>query len=249
MTTDKGHSAATDATTAGAKPKASLERVVHLIDEDPVARDRLDRLMRRAYLPCRGYRDSDEFLLRLLDDRPGCVLVTLRTPGMAGLRTQQRLSEAGSTLSVVFLGDSPEISAAVGAMRAGAEDFLAGPTDDDTLIETVQQAIARDRRRKARQVARQALRERLARLTPRERETLEAVVSGLSNKGIAEALSISPKTVELHRAHMMRKMGAGSVAEVVKRYLFATETAAPPIKGFPLPGHGEYLIGNRQHRD
>ena len=111
----------------------------------------------------------------------------------------------------------------------------------------MQQAVARDRRRKARQSARLALRQRLARLTPRERETLEAVVSGLSNKGIAESLSISPKTVELHRAHMMHKMRAGSVAEVVV-YLFATEAAAAGY-GFSLPGHGERPIGNRQRTD
>lgn len=218
-------------TANGTTPRVSMESVIHLVDEDPGARDRLDRVLRRAYPPCRDYRDADDLLLRLVDDRPGCVLVTLRTPGMAGLRTQQRLREAGSTLSVIFLGDSPRVSAAVGAMHAGAEDFLASPIDDDTLIETVQQAIARDRRRKVRQAARQALRERLARLTPRERETLEAVVSGLSNKGIAEALSISPKTVELHRAHMMHKMGAGSVAEVVKLYLL------------------ERPVGNRQRTD
>ncbi len=238
-----------DSTAADATANACLDSVVHLVDEDPTARERLERRMRRAYLPCRSYRDSDDLLLRLNDDRPGCVLVTLRSPGMAGLRTQQRLSETGSTLSVVFLGDSPRVSAAVGAMRAGAEDFLGSPTDDDTLIETVQRAVARDRRRKARQTARLALRERLARLTPRERETLEAVVAGLSNKGIAEALSISPKTVELHRAHMMRKMDAGSVAEVVKLYLFATEAAMPPVKGFPLPGQGERLSGHRQNTD
>jgi|TARA_A100001391_G_scaffold12284_4_gene7181 FixJ family two-component response regulator len=249
VTTAKEDSTAADAAPKGTTPGAAMDSVVHLVDEDPGARDRLDRLMRRAYLPCRGYRDSDDLLLRLNDDRPGCVLVTLRTPGMAGVRTQQRLSDTGSTLSVVFLGDSPRVSAAVGAMRAGAEDFLDSPTDDDTLIDTVQQAVARDRRRKARQSARLALRERLARLTPRERETLEAVVSGLSNKGIAEALSISPKTVELHRAHMMHKMGAGSVAEVVKLYLFATEAATPPVTGFPLPGHGERPIGNRQRTD
>ena len=233
MTTAKEDSTAADAAPKGTTPGAAMDSVVHLVDEDPGARDRLDRLMRRAYLPCRGYRDSDDLLLRLNDDRPGCVLVTLRTPGMAGVRTQQRLSDTGSTLSVVFLGDSPRVSAAVGAMRAGAEDFLDSPTDDDTLIETVQQAVARDRRRKARQSARLALRQRLARLTPRERETL----------------SISPKTVELHRAHMMHKMGAGSVAEVVKLYLFATEAATPPVTGFPLPGHGERPIGNRQRTD
>ena len=151
MTTAKEDSTAADAAPKGTTPGAAMDSVVHLVDEDPGARDRLDRLMRRAYLPCRGYRDSDDLLLRLNDDRPGCVLVTLRTPGMAGLRTQQRLRETGSTLSVVFLGDSPRVSAAVGAMRAGAEDFLANPTDDDTLIETVQQAVARDRRRKAQQ--------------------------------------------------------------------------------------------------
>ena len=233
MTTAKEDSTAADAAPKGTTPGAAMDSVVHLVDEDPGARDRLDRLMRRAYLPCRGYRDSDDLLLRLNDDRPGCVLVTLRTPGMAGVRTQQRLSDTGSTLSVVFLGDSPRVSAAVGAMRAGAEDFLDSPTDDDTLIETVQQAVARDRRRKARQSARLALRQRLARLTPRERETL----------------SISPKTVELHRTHMMHKMGAGSVAEVVKLYLFATEAATPPVTGFPLPGHGERPIGNRQRTD
>lgn len=249
MTTSNEDSTVEDITPHGVTAKTAMESVVHLVDADQDARDHLARLMRRAYLPCRGYRDTDDLLLRLADDRPGCVLVTLRTPGMAGLRTQQRLGEKGSTLSVVFLGDSPRVSAAVGAMRAGAEDFLARPTDDDTLIETVQQAVARDRRRKDRRNARLALRERLDRLTRRERQTLEAVVSGLSNKGIAEALSISPKTVELHRAHMMQKVGASSVAEVVRLYLFATEAAMPPIKGFPLPDHGKRPMGNRRHRD
>ena len=96
MTTAKEDSTAADAAPKGTTPGAAMDSVVHLVDEDPGARDRLDRLMRRAYLPCRGYRDSDDLLLRLNDDRPGCVLVTLRTPGMAGVRTQQRLSDPGS---------------------------------------------------------------------------------------------------------------------------------------------------------
>ncbi len=227
-------------TTATHRPVASIsmESVVHLVDPDPQTRDRLHRLMHGARLPCRTYRDAGSLLLHLDDDRPGCVLVALHTSGKAGLRIQHRLADTGFTLPVIFLSHSPRVSVAVDAMRGGAEDFLTAPTDDDTLIETVHQAIARDRRRKARQKARQALVERLARLTPRERETLEAVVAGSSNRGIAEALSISPKTVELHRAHMMRKMGAASVAELVRLYLFACDAATHTVTGFPLPDQG-----------
>ncbi|HIK74168.1 MAG TPA: response regulator, partial [Alcanivorax sp.] len=129
--------------TSGLLATTSMESVVHLVDQDPRSRDRIIRVLRTGYLPCRSYRDADDFLTHLDDDRPGCILVTLRAPGMTGLRTQQRLSGTGSTLSIIFLGDSPPLSAAVDAMRAGAEDFLTTPTDDETLIETVQKTIAR----------------------------------------------------------------------------------------------------------
>lgn len=228
---------------------APTDSIVHLVDEDRHARQHLERVLRSAYLTCRQYPDATDLLWRLRDDRPGCVLLAMRRPGQAGLRTQQSLSEAGFTLPLIFLSSAPRVSAAVRAMRAGAEDFLATPVDDDTLVETLYRAIARDRRRKARQHTRQRLSERLATLTPRERQTLEAVVAGLSNKRIAEHLSISPKTVELHRAHMMQKMQADSVAEVVKLYLYATDPPAHTPRGFPWVGTGDPLIGNPRHKD
>ena len=135
-------------TTATRRPVASvsMESVVHLVDQDARTRDRLHRLMRGAGLPCRTYRDADSLLLHLDDDRPGCVLVALHTSGKAGLRIQRSLGESGFTLPVIFLSHSPRVSVAVHAMREGAEDFLTAPTDNDALIETVHQAIARDRR-------------------------------------------------------------------------------------------------------
>jgi len=224
--------------------RASTDSIVHLVDEDHHARQHLERLLRNAYLPSRVYADTEDLLLRLRDDRPGCVLLALRRPGQATLRTQQRLGESGFTLPVVFLSNAAGVNAAVRAMRAGAEDFLTTPLDDDTLVDTLFQAVAKDRRRKAREYTRRKLSQRLDDLTPRERQTLEAVVAGLSNKRIADTLSISPKTVELHRAHMMRKMGADSVAEVVKLYLYATNPPAYLPTGFPVMATGEPLIGN-----
>ena len=191
--------------------------LVLVVDDDPAMRDSIAFLVTSVGYDCRSFTSAEEFLRNWQDDRPACLLVDIRMSGMSGLDLQNRLTQAKSSLGVIFVTGHGDVPMAVRAMRSGAIDFLQKPFNDQLLLERIREAI--DVSIATRKVAaeRSSVEARLARLTPREREVLDLVVAGKANKQIAAELNISIKTVEVHRHNVMEKMEAASVAELARR--------------------------------
>jgi two-component system response regulator FixJ len=189
---------------------------VHVIDDDDAVRDSLAMLLDSAGIAVRAYDSATRFLALAPGLGAGCVLTDVRMPDMDGLALQRRLAEAGVTLPVIVMTGHADVPIAVAALKAGAVDFLEKPFDDERLIAAVRAALAasRDARRQAEATA--GIVARLGSLTPREREVLDLMVAGNPNKTIAFDLGASPRTVEVHRARVMEKMGARSLAELVR---------------------------------
>lgn len=192
---------------------------VFVVDDDKAVRDSLQWLLESAGLEVRTFPDAQAFLddLAALEGEPrGCLLADLRLPGMSGLDLQDRLNERGIKIPVIVITGHGDVSMAVRAMKAGAVHFIEKPFNEQVLLERVREALARDAegRRAAGDAAQ--LEQRHASLTPRERQVMELVVTGRLNKQIAADLELSPKTVEVHRAHVMEKMEAGSLADLVR---------------------------------
>ncbi len=201
--------------------------LVHIIDDDDAVRDSLALLLDSAGIAVRTYASASDFLALAPGLAAGCVLTDVRMPDLDGLALQRRLTEVGVTLPVIVMTGHADVPIAVAALKAGALDFLEKPFDDDRLLGAVRTALtaSRDARRHAAAAARIAA--RLASLTPREREVLDLLVAGNPNKTIAHDLGASPRTVEVHRARVMDKMGARSLAELVRMVVaVAPETAA-----------------------
>ena len=167
-------------------------------------------------LPVEAYTSGLDFLDHVNHDRPGCLVLELRLPDICGLGFQRALRARGFTLPFIFLTTSADVPDAVKAMKAGAFDFIEKPFRSNALLGQIQSAITRDRAIREKWTKRLEAQERTERLTRRERQVMELVISGLQNKQIAERLQISPKTVEIHRYKMMRKLEAHSVAELVR---------------------------------
>ena len=195
--------------------------VVYVVDDDASTRELLDWLMRRNGLDVQVFPDARSFLKSHSPDRPGCLILDLNMPGMSGLDLQQYLKDNGVTLPVIFLSGRADVPKAVRAVREGAIDFIEKPFDYKQVVALVRECLARDTvTRGVREQAR-AYAQRLAQLTQREREVLDLVVAGRTNREIAEALEISVKTVEAHRSHLMEKLEVGSVAELVQAVVAA----------------------------
>jgi FixJ family two-component response regulator len=198
---------------------------VAIIDDDFTQRNGLARLLQSVGLAASAYESAEAFL----DDppaNPGCILTDMRMPGMSGLQLQHELASRDVRVPLIVLTGHADVPAAVRSMKAGAFDFIEKPCSPQLLLETVQDAL-----RQAEQVRRQAeegraVRERFASLTPRERQVMGLVVDGRSNKVIAARLKLSEKTVEFHRAKVMTKMGAESVADLVRLSLVCPAPAA-----------------------
>lgn len=197
--------------------------VVNIVDDDPGTRDSMKMLLESVALNVSCFDNAEEFLDSWNSNRPGCLLLDLRMPGMSGLELQNALRKRKIEIPIIFITAHGNVSAAVRAMHAGAADFLTKPVNDESLIEKVHEAISQDRERRAKARSQSTINARLNLLTPREREVLEGVVAGKSNKELARDLGISHKTVELHRGNMMAKMHATSVAEVVQMRLVADQ--------------------------
>jgi FixJ family two-component response regulator len=188
--------------------------LIHVVDDDESQRVALLRLLGAAGFETRGYGSTGEFLLQPLPDRPACLLLDMHLPGPSGLELQAALQRQGSGLPVVFLTGYGDVASSVQAMKAGAVDFLSKPIERDALLDAIGRALARDRALRAAGREAADLRSRFAALTPREREVFDGVVAGKLNKQIADAIGIAERTVKLQRAQMMRKLGAGSAAEL-----------------------------------
>jgi FixJ family two-component response regulator len=203
------------------------EPIVYVVDDDESICRALARLLRSVGLAVETFPSATAFLEHTPRDRPSCLVLDMRLPGPSGLDLQGALAQAGRELPIVFITGHGDVPTTVRAMKGGAVDFLQKPFNDQELLDSVQRAIAHSRERRAEHAVRGELRERLATLTPREREVLLEVVTGKLNKQIAGDLGIAEKTIKVHRGRVMQKMRAGSVAELV-RMVEKLGLAAPP---------------------
>ena len=193
-----------------------FEAVIAIVDDDPWSRDGLQRLIRSAGWRAETFISAREFLARPGTEEPSCLVLDLQLPGLSGLDLQKQMAEAGLEMPIVFLTGHGDIPASVQAMKAGAVEFLTKPVDEQKLIQAIDEAIERDWRTREQHARMRELRERYESLTGREQEVLQQVVSGLLNKQIAAELNITEPTVKFHRGHIMRKMRAESLADLVK---------------------------------
>jgi FixJ family two-component response regulator len=200
---------------------------IHVVDDDASFQVAIARLLRATHYEVRTYANAGDFLLRLPDDAPGCILLDLRLPGPTGLALQQALASRPDTLPIIFLSGYADVPATVQAMKAGAVDFLTKPVKREVLLGAIERALARDAESRAARERLSAWRARYDLLTPREIEVLERVVSGRMNKEIAVELGASERTIKAHRAQVMQKMNVTSVAELV-RIADALRESAPP---------------------
>ncbi len=190
--------------------------IVHVIDDDASMRDALDSLFRSTGLATRLYDSVAAFMDAPLADAPGCLVLDVRLPGMSGLDFQQRLADLGINLPAVLMTGHGDIPMSVRAMKAGAVDFLAKPFRDQEMLDAVAAALERDRARRAEHGKLDALKAAYATLSPRERQVMALVAAGKMNKQVAGALNLSEITVKIHRGAAMRKMGARTLADLVR---------------------------------
>ncbi len=190
--------------------------LVFVVDDDASVRKSLARLVKAAGYEAETFASVRDFLARRPFDGPCCLVLDVRMPGLTGLDLQEALRAAGQRLSIVFITGYRDVAVSVKAMKGGAVDFLTKPVDEGTLLGAIQQAVARtlaDRRQQARVAE---IRNRITTLTPREAAVFALVVTGMLNKQIGSELGIAEKTVKVHRARVMEKMRAGSLAELVR---------------------------------
>jgi two-component system response regulator FixJ len=198
------------------------DRLVHLVDDDDAVRRSVSFMLKTSGYEVRSYASGAELLKEAKSLDVGCILLDIRMPGMDGLEVQQALKEAGVSLPVIIMTGHGDVPLSVKAMKAGAIDFIEKPFEKGTLLSALEQGLAvlqrsGDSRERAKSAA-----VRLQVLTPREREVLDGLAEGLPNKTIAYDLGISPRTVEIHRANVMNKLGVRSLSEAL-RLAFAVQ--------------------------
>ncbi|MGA2564416.1 MAG: response regulator transcription factor [Steroidobacteraceae bacterium] len=201
-----------------------LSPTITVIDDDDGVRNALKLLFKSLALRVVTYGSAQDFLAHYVLDQPGCLVVDVRMPGMSGLELQQELNLRGAMIPVIFITGHGDISMAVEAIQQGAFDFLSKPFQDRDLINRVQRAIEKDTANRHDIAKSDLVRQRLESLTPREREVLGLVTSGKANKAMAADLGVSQRTVEIHRARVMKKMQAKSLAQLVRMSLQVTGT-------------------------
>jgi len=192
------------------------DSVVFVVDDDSSVCEAIKSLIRSVGLRVETFGTAQEFLSSKRPDAPGCVVLDVRLPGLSGLDLQRELAAHDINLPVIFITGHGDIPMSVRAMKAGALEFLTKPFRDQDLLDAIQQALERDRSARQQRSETAELRERFDSLTSREREVMGLVVSGLLNKQIAGELGTSEVTIKIHRSQVMKKMGAGSLAELVR---------------------------------
>jgi FixJ family two-component response regulator len=191
-------------------------QVVFVIDDDASMRDAISRLLNAVGLTVQTFASAREFLAGRLPDVPGCAVLDVRLPGLSGLDLQREMVERGIHIPVIFITGHGDIPMSVQAMKAGAVEFLTKPFRDQDLLDAVRAGIQLDRQGRKERAELAELRDGLRQLTPREREVMSLVVAGLINKQIALRLGTSEKTIKIHRSHVMQKMRADSLADLVR---------------------------------
>ena len=193
-----------------------FDAIIAIVDDDPSAREGLSSLIQSAGWRVETFASAQEFLARPRAEVPSCLLLDLQLPGLSGLDLQKRMAEVGLEIPIVFLTGHGNIPVSVKAMKAGAVEFLTKPFDEGELFQAIQEAIERDQRTRQRHAEMLELHRRYESLTPREQQVMQQVVTGLLNKQIAAELNITEFTVKIHRGHVMRKMRADSLADLVR---------------------------------
>ncbi len=192
------------------------DAIVVVVDDDVSAREGLSSLIRSVGLRVETFASAQEFLARCGPEAPSCLVLDLQLPGLSGLDLQKRMAELELDIPIVFLTGHGNIPASVQAMKGGAVEFLTKPFDEQELLNAIQEAIERDRRTRQQHGVVRELRDRYESLTAREQEVMQQVISGLLNKQIAAELNITEFTVKIHRGHVMQKMRADSLADLVR---------------------------------
>ena len=187
-----------------------------MVDDDASIRTSTERLLRTAGFTVHTFGSAKEFLASSRPQGPACLLLDVRLPGLSGLELQRELTQAGFTVPIIFITGHGDIPMTVRAMKAGAVEFLTKPVRKQRLLDAIRAAVERDRSMHKERSASEALRQRYEQLTPREREVMARIVAGLLNKQIAGELDTSERTIKFHRAHIMEKMEAESLAELVR---------------------------------
>jgi RNA polymerase sigma factor (sigma-70 family) len=190
--------------------------IVFVVDDDNSVRKSLARLIRSMGLNVETFASADAFLDRNPYEGPACLILDVRMPGLSGLDLQKELTASGQMPSIIFLTGHGNIPMSVQAMKAGAVEFLEKPVEDQVLLDAVHQAIQKDRQAKRKQAELRQIQERIDSLTPREHQVFTLVVTGMLNKQIAFDLGTSEKTIKVHRARVMQKMQADSLADLVR---------------------------------
>jgi FixJ family two-component response regulator len=202
---------------AAAMPFEMNERaVVHVVDDDPSMRGALEGLFDSVGLATQSYAAAREFMGRSLADKPGCIVIDIRLPDMNGLEFQAQLTQMGVSLPVVMMTGFGDVPMSVRAMKRGAVDFLSKPFRDQDMLDAVMTAIERDRQRRTADGDLAQLRQRFGTLSAREQQVILLVTAGKMNKQVAGDLGISEITVKIHRGAAMRKMGARTLADLVR---------------------------------
>jgi FixJ family two-component response regulator len=193
-----------------------MEPTVCVVDDDPSIRRGLRRLIESVGLAVKTYAGASEFLEDYDPGRPGCLILDVRMPGRSGLDLQDDLAARGIELPIIFLTAHGDVPMTARAMKAGAVDFMEKPFNEQALLDAIQRGVDRDVHHRRERSSREKVLDRVAQLTPREREVLERVVAGKLNKQIAAELGASEKTIKVHRGRVMTKMQADSIAELVR---------------------------------
>lgn len=203
------------------KTSREVAATVFVVDDDEAVRKSLRLLLKSQGMPVVTHESAAEFLATYDPEQPGCIILDVRMPGMSGLELQQELNRRGAVIPVVFITGHGDVPMAVEAMKHGAVDFLQKPFSDKELSDRIQRALATDLRNRKLLDEKDRIRARLAALTRRELQVLQLVTLGKANKVIAGDLGVSQRTVEIHRAHLMQKMGATSLAHLVRMTMVA----------------------------
>jgi len=195
---------------------ANSESIVYVVDDDGAVRDSLRLLLKSVGLSCETFESGAEFLDAFEAGRRACLVADIRMPGMSGLDLQAELNRRQAHLPLVFITGHGDVPMAVDAMKAGALDFIQKPFRDQDLLDRINQALADEQEWREADEERGEIEQRIATLTPREREVMESVVRGDANKVVAFDLGVSQRTVEIHRARVMQKMGVRTLAQLVR---------------------------------
>jgi len=204
---------------ADPKPIADAGQKVFVVDDDSAIRYAMGLLLESVGYQCEVYGSADEFLAAVDATSPGCLVLDIRMPGMSGLELQQKLAALSSTIPIIFITGHGDVPMAVEAMQKGAIDFIQKPFRDQELLDRISYAMDTDAERRSSRQSVEKLLDKVGRLTKREREVFDLVASGKPNKIVAYELGVSQRTVEIHRARVMEKIEANSLADLVRIHL------------------------------